>query len=189
MANRRKPHDPAKAALATQERKDRDAEAQRLQDQGATVKRDKAGHIISAYRSNFANLLLSRGTITQSHHDAASQLAETWAIWKGLDGKQDAGSEFVDNGRTPPDQRCLVSDRQVRAGKDVKWVLRQLQSDHAKLLSAFMVATVEEDRPMAWRGLVEATLAITSRDKQTNIVVGSLEELRIIFHEPKERAA
>lgn len=192
---RKRPHDPAAAVQAALERKARDAEAERLEAQGATVRRDRAGHIISAYRSNVFNLLLTRGTITQGHHDAAADLCELWAVWKGLDGKADNGGEFVDNGRTPPDRRCLVSDRQIRAGKDLYGderrvgIMNTLAPHHRKLLEAYMVATVEEDRPMEWRGIVEATVGIASRDKQVNIVVGSLEELRIILQEPRERAA
>lgn len=183
MATRRQPHDPARE----ERRKERDVEAKRLERQGAAVKRDRAGHIISAHRSNVANLLLTRGTITQGHHDAFTRLAEAWAIWKALDGRDQTG-EFVDNGRTPPDQRCLVTDRQVRAGKDVAWIMRSLEPMSRIILEAFMVATVEEDRPMAWRGIMER-IGIVTRDKQTQLVVAALEELQGLLQQPRERAA
>jgi len=195
MATRRKPHDPAKATLAAAERRAREAEIARLTSQGATVTTDRAGHVISAYRSNVFNLLLSRGTITQSHHDAASQLADTWATWKGLDGR-DVVAEFVDNGRTPPDKRCLISDRMLFAGKriwgdgdNIVGALEHMDERSERLLIAFMVATVEEDRPMAWRGVVERAIGETVRDKQTAAVVEALEALRVVYEQPRRQAA
>lgn len=185
MATRRKPHDPAKAAVASLERRDRDEEAKRLEGMGATVSRDRSGAILSAYRSNVFNLLLSRGTITQNHHDAASQLANAWSTWKGLDGGPDHAGEKVDGSGG---SRELINDRMIRAGKDVQWTLSQIGSDHRRLLEAFMVATVEEDRPMAWRGICER-LGVAVRDRQTQLVVGALEELRGLYQDPRERAA
>lgn len=189
MATRKRPFDPGKAALAAVERKARDAEAERLQAQGATVRRDRAGNIISAYRSNVFNLLLSRGTITQGHHDAAQDLAELWAVWKGLDGKADGQGEFVDNGRAEPDKRCLVTDRQLRAGRDVARVLRQLGAVNRLLLERLIGDSVERDRPRVWRVQVEEAIGVGVRDRQTRAVVGALEELRMVFQEPRERAA
>jgi hypothetical protein len=53
------------------------------------------------------------------------------------------------------------------------------------LLIAFMVATVEEDRPMAWRGIVERVSGVTGRDAQPAIVRAALENLRRVYEAPK----
>lgn len=182
---KRKQETPAQIAAKLTARKGRDEEAQRMATQGATVTRDRSGAILSAYRSNVFNLLLSRGTITQNHHDAATQLANAWATWKGLDGGPDQAGEKVDGSSGA---RELVTDRMIRAGRDVAWTLSQSGSDHRRLLEAFMVATVEEDRPMAWRGICER-LGISARDRQTQFVVAALEALRALYQDPRERAA
>jgi hypothetical protein len=186
MARRNKPHDPSKAAQVLQERKDRKAELQRLQAQGATLTLDKAGRIISAYRSNCFNLLLQRGSITPNQHDAAYTLAKDWAAWKGLDGKPETYGETVDGG-----QGCheLITDRMIRGGNAVSAAFHDLNGAQVALLTAFMVATVEEDRPMDWRGIVERVTGETVRDRQTVLVVGALESLRCIYQEPDRAAA
>jgi hypothetical protein len=48
-----------------------------------------------------------------------------------------------------------------------------------------MVATVEEDRPMAWRGIVERVSGVTGRDAQPAIVRAALENLRRVYEAPK----
>jgi hypothetical protein len=161
---------------------------------GATVTQDRAGRIMSAYRSNVFNLLLNRGSITPNHHDAASRLAESWAAWKGMDGKQDGGAK-VDCGSTAPHTRALVTDRMVKAGKDVAWTLAGIPQPHRRLLEAFMVATVEEDRPMVWRGIVEReTLVLKGKrhdkvDPQLVAVVFMLDALVAMTQQPRERRA
>lgn len=187
MARRNKPHDPASATRLATERRQREDERKRLVESGATVRLDAAGRIISAYRSNVFTLLLQRGTITPNHHDAASTLATTWAAWKGLDGKPEGRSEAVDGGSGCAE---LVTDRMIRAGKDVKWVFSQLTLGDAKLLTAFMVATVEEDRAMVWRGIVERVHGPGLTEKQqTQAVVTALESLRCVYQEPGRVAA
>jgi hypothetical protein len=56
------------------------------------------------------------------------------------------------------------------------------------IVEAFMIATVEEDRPMAWRGIV-ARLGIRVREQQTRAVVAALEALRVAYEEPGKVAA
>jgi len=181
MAKPKKPYNPAHA----QERADREAEVSRLRRQGATVKRDRDGSILSAYRSNVFNLLLSRNTITQAHHDAACALAEDWAAWKGLDGGADKMAEFIDGGSGCPE---LITDRMVQAGRRVRATLDPIGEPSRAIIAAFMVATVEEDRPMAWRGVMER-LGITGRDRQTQAVVASCEALREAREQPRREAA
>ena len=184
MAKKR-PHDPAKAALAALERQRREDEIRRLQAMGATVTTDPAGRVISARRSNVFNLLLARGTITPNQHDAAYRLAQDWATWKGLDGKGER-SEFVDGGAGSAE---LVTDRMISAGRRIVDAFWGVGHQHIALLSAFMVATVEEDRPMAWRGIVQRTSGETVRDRQTVAVVGALEALRSVYEQPRREAA
>lgn len=181
-----KPHNPALAAQAALERRDREAEKARLEGLGAKVTTDRTGRIVSAYRSNVFNRLLSRGTIAQSHHDAAQWLADAWAAWRGLDGKPETFGEVVDGGHGAAE---LVTDRMIRAGRDVQWILGQLEPQARTLMEAFMVATVEEDRPMAWRGIVERSVGVTVRDRQTEAVVTTLEALRVVYQEPRRAAA
>lgn len=185
MARRRKPHDPAAATRAAIERRERDEERKRMEAQGATVKTDRTGRIVSAYRSNVFNLLLQRGTITSNHHDAAARLSSVWAAWKGLDGGPDKSGELVDGASGC---REIVTDRMIRAGREVDWALSSVDPLSRVILEAFMVATVEEDRPMAWRGIVER-IGIKARDRQTEVVVASLEALRSVYQDAPARAA
>jgi hypothetical protein len=181
---RRKPHDPAKAQEAANQRREEQANLATAIAQGANITTDKVGRVISVWRSNVFRLLLERGTITQNHHDAAYDLANDWAAWKGLDGKGERG-EFVDGGKGCAE---LVTDRMIRAGRDVKRALGQLNPMSRSIMEAFMIATVEEDRPMAWRGIV-ARLGIRVREQQTRAVVAALEALRVAYEEPGKVAA
>jgi hypothetical protein len=49
-----------------------------------------------------------------------------------------------------------------------------------------MVATVEEDRPMQWRGIVERVTGIRSRDGQSAAVRMGLENLWQVFTGPRK---
>ena len=181
---RRKPHDPAKAQEAADARREEQANLAAAIAQGANITTDKVGRVISVWRSNVFRLLLERGTITQNHHDAAYDLANAWATWKGLAGKGERG-EFVDGGKGCAE---LVTDRMIRAGRDVKRALNPLDPIFRVILEAFMVATVEEDRPMAWRGIMER-LGIKARERQTTLMVAALEALRVVYEEPGKAAA
>lgn len=183
MAKKHKPHDPARAMLASMERRDREAEVARMKEQGATVTTDRTGRIVSAYRSNVFNLLLSRGTISQSHHDAATRLANEWAQWKGLAGQREISAGRVDDAISVA--RALVTDRMLRAGDNVGDALHAVSPRDRAVLTAFMIATVEEDRPMAWRGLVERETEITRRPHQVEIVLSALEALRLHYEAPR----
>jgi hypothetical protein len=184
MAKRRQPHNPAAAAQAALERKEREAERQRLEGQGATVKVDSAGRIISAFRSNVFNLLLSRGTITPNQHDAAHTLCLAWARWKGLDGRPEAAG-LVQGGEGC---REIVTDRMIRGGREVEAALSSVETLSRIILEQFAIATVEEDRPMQWRGVMER-IGIKSRDKQVTAVIAALEQLRVYYQEPGRVAA
>jgi hypothetical protein len=187
MSRRRKAHDPAQAIRQAAVTAERVAEIARLQAMGATVVTDPARRIVSAYRSNVFNLLLTRKSITQNQHDAAHRLSIEWATWKGLDGKADSFGEQVDGGGGDAE---LVTQRMIEAGKAVSAAVSQLLAVDRKLIEAFMVATVEEDRPMAWRGIVDRTLGATvARDAQTRLVVQALESLRCVYEAPRQRRA
>jgi hypothetical protein len=183
MARRNRPHDPAKAQ---RERIERDAEIARLKAQGAEVSLDRGGKLVSARRSNVFTLLLKRGSITPNQHDAAYRLSLDWAAWKGLDGKPESFGEVVDGGSGSVE---LVTDRMIRAGRTVRASLRELHDRDSALLEAFMVATVEEDRAMAWRGVVERVLGPMGRDRQVSVVVDALEALRAVYEGPRRVAA
>ena len=186
MGRRNKPHDPSAAIRAANERIEREQEIKRLKAQGAEVTQDRTGQIVSARRSNVFSLLLARGSITQNHHDAAYDLAKDWAAMKGLDGKPDTFGGAVDGGSGCAE---LITDRMIRAGNDVRQALAQIPDDDAKLMRAFMVATVEEDRPMAWRGIVQRELQVTDRAEQTRAVSQALESLRQVYEGPRRIAA
>lgn len=189
---RRRPHDPAKAAIAALERHHRDQETNRLEAMGATVNRDRAGHILSAYRSNVFTRLRDakpRPAINAGQHDAAMQLVVLWAAWKGLDGGGDRLDEKVDAAGSASLTAALVTDRMLRAGYEVAEVLAGVGLMDRALLAAFMVATVEEDRPMEWRGIVQRLTGEDRRERQAAMVACALENLRRYFHEPRARAA
>lgn len=168
-----KPYDPARA--------EREAEIARLVASGAIVNIDpRTQRMVSAYRSNVFTVLLKSQTIHQGHYNAAQTLIEDWAEWKGLDGKPGQG-EFVDGGSGCAE---LITDRMIVAGRRVSRTLDQVGPMDRELLSAFMVATVEEDRPMVWRGIVQRVTNIDQRDRQSTIVVGALENLRRVMEAP-----
>lgn len=177
MARRHKPFDPAKA--------EREAEKARLIKMGAQLVLDRGGKVASARLSNVFNLLLQRQTITADHYDAAYTLANDWAAWKGLDGRGDTIGEFVDGGSGCAE---LITDRMIKAGNRVRAALFDVDAMSALILERLMVATVEEDRGMAWRGIMER-LGIKVRDRQTELVVASLEALRRVYQEPGRVAA
>lgn len=186
MARRQKPFDPAKATEAALIRREREAEAKRLREMGATVTTDRAGNILSAYRSNvFTRLRDAKPTpaIDAGQHDAAMRLCELWAQWKGLDGKVDAPIERVDE---PTKERSHVTDRMLRAGSAVNEALGGIGPMDRELLTAFLVATVEEDRPMDWRGIVQRVTGEDRRERQVVMVVSALENLRRHFQEPRK---
>lgn len=177
-----KPHDPAKALEVKLERLDREAEIKRLKDQGVIVSLDRERKIISARRSNVFRLLLERRSITESQYDAAYRLSLDWAAWKGLDGKPDGGNAgYVDGGGGC---REIVTDRMIKAGREVVRAMADVPPIENRLIRAFMVSTVEEDRPMAWRGLVMRETGEAVRDRQTQLVVGALEFLRQAYEGP-----
>lgn len=185
MARRNKPHDPAAAARALTEKTERDAELSRLRDMGAAVTLDPGGRVVSARLSNVFNLLLARHTITPNQYDAAYRLAEDWAAWKGLDGKRDVIGEIIDGGAGCPE---IVTDRMIQGGSRVAAVMFDLTTQTQRILKAFMVATVEEDRPMAWRGIMHR-LGVTARDRQTEAVVEALDALRGVYEGTRRVAA
>jgi len=145
---------PHDPAAAERERAATKAEVERLAGMGAEVNLGPDGKIRSAWRSNVFTVLLRSGSITTNHHNAAMRLATDWAAWKGLAGSS-GRMEAVDGG----------------AGSRA-------------LLVAFMTATVEEDRPMAWRGIVERVSGVTGRDAQPAIVRAALENLRRVYEAP-----
>ena len=187
MTRRRKVHDPAAAARLANEREAREAEIARLINMGATVIADPARRVISAYRSNVFNLLLARKSITQNQHDAAYRLSVDWATWKGLDGKAETFGEVVDGGSGCAE---LITQRMIEAGKEVARTLIELDPTERTLVVAFMVATVEEDRPMAWRGIVQRVLGGSlGKAGEVAVVVRALESLRCVYEAPRERRA
>ncbi len=177
MTRRRKPHDPA---AAERERANTKAEVERLTGMGAEVNLGPDGKILSAWRSNVFTVLLRSGSITPNHHAAAMRFCEAWAVWKGLAGS--AGRmEAVDGGTGEAE---LVTDRMIIAGREVERVLAQVGPMDRELLKAFAVATVEEDRPMVYRGIVERVSGVTGRDAQPAIVRAALENLRRVYEAP-----
>ena len=193
---RRKPHDPAAATKAALERRAQEAEIARLTLMGATITTDHVGRLVSARLSNVYNLFLQRGTINANQYDAAYRLAETWAVWKGLDGKPEGRGEFVDGGAGCPE---IVTDRMIFSGKVINGdgkrivgVLEQLDAPSRKVTEAFMVATVEEDRAMSWRGIMERlgvqpgqiTIKGKREDRQVVAFVAALEALRAVYQDP-----
>lgn len=184
---KRKPHDPAAAAKAHNERLEREAEITRLQSQGVVVNLDNRRHIISARRSNVFRLLLERRSITESQYDAAYRLSLDWAAWKGLDGKPDGGNAgYVDGGGGC---REIVTDRMIAGGRAVRRALADVPPIERKLLEAFMVITVEEDAVRLWRVVVKQIASDDSKRRQLQLMVGALEFLRQAYEGPPQHLA
>lgn len=143
---------------------------------GTEANKDHKGRIVSAWRSNVANRLYAHKAITTDHVAAFQGLCGDWAGWKGLDGT--AGhAEKVDGGRGCAE---LVTDRMMKCHLSVEWCLSQVGPLSRALLEAFCVASVEEDRPMEWRGLVQKVTGEGRDREQRQIAVYAFEELRIV---------
>ncbi len=82
----------------------------------------------------------------------------------------------------------MITDRMIRAGREVERALCAVDMRERVILEAFMVATVEEDRAMVWRGIMER-LGYVAKDRQTRAFVGALEALRFYYQEPGRVAA
>lgn len=187
MSRRRKPFDPAAQARALAERKIEDENVVHALRYGGEVNRDKAGRVTSIYRANVFNRLLEAKptpAIERGHYDAAMWLVEAWAKWKGFDGGPDHGAEKVDCGAMSPDRRSLVTDRMISGGKLVMWALSGVGPMDRELLAELMKATVECDRPMEWREIVERVSGEGRRERQVSIVSSALENLRRHINEP-----
>lgn len=185
---------PEQIAAELMERRRQDFDAVNLSPDSAslpafadveTERQNRKAAANRAWRSNVFRLLLERQTITPSHHEAAYQLIDDWAAWKGLDGKASTFGQAVDGGSGCAE---LVTDRMIKAGRRVTHALGSVGGTSAVILRAFMVATVEEDRAMAWRGIMER-IGIAKREHQTRYFVAALEELRAHYQEPRRAAA
>jgi len=194
MGRRNKPKSPEQIQAEKAERRRQDFEAVNLDPASAALRafedvqierQGRKSDRNRAWRSNIFRLLLERKTITTSHYEAAYQLVGDWAAWKGLDGKPETFGEFVDGGSGSAE---LVTDRMIKAGKRVKYALSAVEPMSMVILEAFMVATVEEDRPMMWRGIMER-IGVKAERKQTEAVVTALEQLRVHYQEPGRVAA
>lgn len=183
MARKSKRKTPEQIAAELIERRRKDFEAVNLDPDTASLpayagvqieRAGKASERNRVWRSNVFRLLYERKTITKGHKDAAEILSEAWAAWKGLDGKADTFGQYVDGGRGCAE---MVTDRMIRGGREVASALRDLDVLSDRILREFMKATVEEDRPMAWRGILERC-GVRVRDRQTEAVVYALEALR-----------
>lgn len=175
----RKPSDPQAIMRQAAERREQVAEITRLVAAGATVTIDnRNGRILGAYRSSVFKILLESKAINQNQFNAAQELVEHWAQWKGLAGSQGASAGFVDGGKGCPE---LITDRMLKAGKEVARILDRVGPLDRELITAFMVAVVEEDRAMVWRGIVERVSGITQPIRQSQVVVSALENLRRVM--------
>ena len=175
----RKPSDPMEIMRQVAERRDRDAEITRLKTMGAIVTIDnRNGRILGAYRSSVFKILLESKAINQNQFNAAQELVEHWAMWKGLAGSQGASAGFVDGGTGCVE---LVTDRMIKAGKDIAKILAHVGPMDRELIEAFMVAVVEEDRAMVWRGIVMKVTGISQPIRQSQVVVSALENLRRVM--------
>ena len=189
---KRKPKSPAQVMAERLLRRARDFEAVSL-DPAAVVlpayadvqiERTSRRNVTRAWRSNVFRLLLERKSITADHFLAAEKLCEDWAEWKGLSGSRDSMSEFVDGGKGSAE---LVTDAMIRAGRRIDYARNSMGRPDWRILEAFLIATVEEDRAMAWRGILER-LGVKGRDRQPRAVRGALECLRRHYEAPRKAA-
>lgn len=197
MARRNKPKSPQ--AIAAEKRLERMAAFEAVNLRGefvdlaayACIEVERVGRKASrnrAWRSNVFRLFLDRKMIDAGCYNAAVHVAELWAQWKGMDGRSDRLGEVVDGGSGCAE---LVTDRMIGAGKTLTRILAPIEQPSRKLVEAFMVATVEEDRPMVWRGIVQRHTGEARRDHQTPVALAALEALRAAYDAPvrQRRAA
>lgn len=190
---KRKPKSPEQIAAERLLRRARDFDAVNLDPAAvvlpayADVQVERTGrkNVTRAWRSNVFRLLLERKSITLDHFTAAEKLCSDWAEWKGLTGARDSMGEFVDGGSGSAE---LVTDAMIRAGRRVEHAEASMGRAQWRILEAFVVASVEEDRAMAWRGILER-LGYKKKEQQITAVVVALEALRQYYHRPAKRAA
>jgi hypothetical protein len=147
--------------------------------------RDAKGRVVSAWRSNVANRLFKAKAIGSEHVAAFQGLCEAWAGWKGLDGSS-GHAEKVDGGSGCVE---IVNDHMIRCGREVERDLSSVGPQTRALLKAFCVATVEEDRPMMWRGIVERVTGEAREREQRDKAVYAFEELALVRQGVTRRAA
>ncbi len=196
MSRRNKPKSPQAIAAEKRAKRAADFEAVNLPGEFvdlaayACIEVERVGRKASrnrAWRSNVFRLFLDRKLINAGHYNAAVHVAELWAQWKGMDGKSDRLGEQVDGGAGCAE---LVTDRMIAAGRTLERIMGAV-GEPRKLVEAFMVATVEEDRPMVWRGIVQRVTGEARRDHQTPAALAALEALRAAYDAPvrQRRAA
>ena len=184
----KRPHNPATAEHARQQRLEREAEARRMEAQGATVTKDKrTGEILGAHRPSYYKILLRYGAINQSHYDAAERLALDWAIMKGLDGRGEIDITSPIGGSQGA-SKCPITDRMLEAHRRVNRALEDVGRADRMLLSRLTRETVEEDRPDHWRKAVEELTQETREKEQREKVVCALENLRWFYEGPRRAA-
>jgi hypothetical protein len=139
------------------------------------IRRDAKGRATAAWRSSVIAALSRAGALNQGQVNAAEDFAKLWAQWKGLEGRPEVVGKPTDGGA-----RDLLTDRMIHGGRAVEGVLAGLGPLSRRLLKAFMVAMVEEDRPMSWRGVVERETGEAREKEQRAMAVFAFEELRLV---------
>lgn len=122
----------------------------------------------AVWRSNVFECLYRAGSITSRERDAGHEWMELYARWKGLDGRPEGERVTVDTSRVEP---LPVCDRMIRAGREWADRCARLGPTNTRLLLAYAVAIVEEDRPMSWRGIVESVTKYKDPAKQAGAVI------------------
>jgi len=142
-------------------------------NEGTEVKRDHRGKAKAVWRSNPFKLLLESGTLTHEAANAAHDLMTIYARSKGLAG----GPGDLRIGIAGDPDGWGAEDRKQYNIRLYASIIDGLTIKSAKLAKAFAYAIVEEDRPMAWRGIVEREIQVTNAHRQSERMVVMCEEL------------
>lgn len=172
---KRKPSTPEQAHQAAREKRERQAEIDRLQFQpDVRVVCDAAKRIVSAQRLDVFALLRSRQAITEAQYEAVRRLEADLAAAAGVD-KPEQSLERVDRSSTgAPGQN--VSQRQIDAGRRVAEVLRGTGPINAKLLRALLEPQFAGVLTR-WREVVEQVTGETHHAAAAVVVRSACENL------------
>lgn len=142
---------------------------------GIEVKRDESGKPRSAWKSNPFEVLRVKGVIDHDLANTGHDLMDIYAKSKGLDGGP--ALKVYDQVDGNLSDGWGIEDRKRLFANLYADILSELTPVSAQLAHAFAVAIVEEDRPMAWQGIVQRVTGHTNPQRQSSRMVQLCEEL------------
>lgn len=141
---------------------------------GTETKTDRKGRVRGAWRSNPFTLLVQKGTLKDDQGNAGHDLLRIYAAAKGLEG---AAEEKPYWKRTDDPLSWGAEDRKQYNIVLLAAIMAELSKPSRALAEALAYALIEEDRPVSWGGIVQATTGAATAQRQSERMVMLCEEL------------